>query len=144
MDEFRSNCYGFVYAAYHNSEEEFFKTDDDLLLPTAKIQGKINREIHITSEKIQETLSEENDNIQRAVLQLFDDEHRSQHVAFLNNCGYFCDQNGPNGDIRLNQQLDDLLYQYHQLFSSCYYEVHIPKSEYQENISSFLNKLHTE
>jgi hypothetical protein len=83
MPSFRSNCYGFVYAGLQNSEKEYFKDIDDLNLKKAELKGKIDKEIITTTDAIRETFALSNKTKEWKILQLFDYEKRSQHVAFL-------------------------------------------------------------
>ena len=141
MSNFSSNCYGFVYAWLKNSEEEFFKDIDDLKLRKAEIKGKIDERIIYTSDAIKEVFSLNNFSQEYKILQLFDDEKRSQHVAFIDSSGKFYDQNGPDGEIRLKGNLDDLLAQYQDLFWTAYYQVHSLSPEEENQVSLFLKDL---
>lgn len=69
-----------------------------------------------TSDVIKEVFSLNDFSQEYKILQLFDNEKRSQHVAFIDSSGKFYDQNGPDGEIRLEKDLDDLLSQYQDLF----------------------------
>lgn len=69
-----------------------------------------------TSDAIKEVFLLNDFSQEYKILQLFDDEERSQHVAFIDSSGNFYDQNGPDGEIRLEKNLDDLLTQYQVLF----------------------------
>ena len=139
MSNFSSNCYGFVYAWLKNSEEEFFKDIDDLQLREAEIKGKIDEIIIDTSEAIKEVFLLDENPQNYKILQLFDNEESSQHVAFIDSSGKFYDQNGPDGEIRLEKDLDDLLYQY--LFWTAYYQVHSLSAEEKKQVSLFLKDL---
>ena len=141
MSNFSSNCYGFVYAWLKNSEEEFFKDIDDLKLRKAEIKGKIDKRIIDTSDAIKEVFSLNDFSQEYKILQLFDNEKRSQHVAFINSSGKFYDQNGPDGEIRLEKNLDDLLTQYQVLFWTAYYQVHSLSAEEKNQVSLFLKDL---
>ncbi len=141
MSNFSSNCYGFVYAWLKNSEEEFFKDIDDLKLRKAEIKGKIDKRIIDTSDAIKEVFSLNDFSQEYKILQLFDNEKRSQHVAFINSSGKFYDQNGPDGEIRLEKNLDDLLTQYQVLFWTAYYQVHSLSAEEENQVSLFLKDL---
>ena len=141
MSNFSSNCYGFVYAWLKNSEEEFFKDIDDLQLRKAEIKGKIDERIIDTSDAIKEVFSLDENPQNYKILQLFDDEKRSQHVAFIDSSGKFYDQNGPDGEVRLKENLDDLLYQYQDLFWTAYYQVHSLSAEEENQVSLFLKDL---
>ena len=141
MSNFSSNCYGFVYAWLKNSEEEFFKNIDDLKLRKAEIKGKIDKRIIDTSDAIKEVFSLNDFSQEYKILQLFDNEKRSQHVAFINSSGKFYDQNGPDGEIRLEKNLDDLLTQYQVLFWTAYYQVHSLSAEEENQVSLFLKDL---
>lgn len=63
-----------------------------------------------TSDAIKEVFSLNDFSQEYKILQLFDNEKRSQHVAFIDSSGKFYDQNGPDGEIRLEKDLDDLLH----------------------------------
>ena len=141
MSNFSSNCYGFIYAWLKNSEEEFFKDIDDLQLRKAEIKGKIDERIIDTSDAIKEVFSLDENPQNYKILQLFDDEKRSQHVAFIDSSGKFYDQNGPDGEIRLKGNLDDLLAQYQDLFWTAYYQVHSLSPEEENQVSLFLKDL---
>lgn len=141
MSNFSSNCYGFVYAWLKNSEEEFFKDIDDLQLREAEIKGKIDEIIIDTSEAIKEVFLLDENPQNYKILQLFDNEESSQHVAFIDSSGKFYDQNGPDGEIRLEKDLDDLLYQYQDLFWTAYYQVHSLSAEEKNKVSLFLKDL---
>ena len=141
MSDFSSNCYGFVYAWLKNSEEDFFKNIDDLKLRKAEIKGKIDKRIIDTSDAIKEVFSLNDFSQEYKILQLFDNEKRSQHVAFINSSGKFYDQNGPDGEIRLEKDLDDLLSQYQVLFWTAYYQVHSLSAEEKNKVSLFLKDL---
>ena len=141
MSDFSSNCYGFVYAWLKNSEEDFFKNIDDLKLRKAEIKGKIDKRIIDTSDAIKEVFSLNDFSQEYKILQLFDNEKRSQHVAFINSSGKFYDQNGPDGEIRLEKNLDDLLTQYQDLFWTAYYQVHSLSASEENQVSLFLKDL---
>ncbi len=141
MSNFSSNCYGFVYAWLKNSEEEFFKDIDDLQLREAEIKGKIDEIIIDTSEAIKEVFLLDENPQNYKILQLFDNEESSQHVAFIDSSGKFYDQNGPDGEIRLEKDLDDLLSQYQVLFWTAYYQVHSLSAEEKNQVSLFLKDL---
>ena len=141
MSNFSSNCYGFVYAWLKNSEEEFFKDIDDLQLREAEIKGKIDEIIIDTSEAIKEVFLLDENPQNYKILQLFDNKESSQHVAFIDSSGKFYDQNGPDGEIRLKENLDDLLYQYQDLFWTAYYQVHSLSAEEEKQVSLFLKDL---
>ena len=141
MSDFSSNCYGFVYAWLKNSEEDFFKNIDDLKLRKAEIKGKIDKRIIDTSDAIKEVFSLNDFSQEYKILQLFDNEKRSQHVAFIDSSGKFYDQNGPDGEIRLEKNLDDLLTQYQDIFWTAYYQVHSLSAEEENQVSLFLKDL---
>lgn len=141
MSNFSSNCYGFVYAWLKNSEEEFFKNIDDLKLRKAEIKGKIDEIIIDTSEAIKEVFLLDENPQNYKILQLFDNEESSQHVAFIDSSGKFYDQNGPDGEIRLEKNLDDLLTQYQVLFWTAYYQVHSLSAKEENQVSLFLKDL---
>lgn len=78
-----SNCYGFVYAGLHNREDDFYLSREDLNLPSkiTKKKIQIDEQVSTASSEILELLSEGSSG--RKVIELFDHEKRSQHVAFL-------------------------------------------------------------
>ena len=94
-----------------------------------------------TSDAIKEVFSLNDFSQEYKILQLFDDERRSQHVAFIDSSGKFYDQNGPDGEVRLKENLDDLLYQYQDLFWTAYYQVHSLSAEEENQVSLFLKDL---
>ena len=138
MENFSSNCYGFTYAWLENSDEEYFKCRDDLKLKNKKVQWTIKENIVETSDEIVNILTEEIN--QWWIIELFDHEKRSQHVAFLDNKGNFFDQNGPDGEIRLKGNLDDLLFQYKELFGKSYFQVYSLNPHQERNVTNFLKQ----
>ena len=139
MQNYTSNCYWFVYAGLRNSDEEFFKCADDLKLKRTNFQGKIDKESFRTAEAIMDVFSqEEKDHL---CLELFDNEKQSQHVAFLDANGNFYDQNWPDWDLRLKKKLDNLLWEYKELFWTAYYMVHPLSFEEEKKVSQFINNL---
>lgn len=138
---FRSNCYWFVYAGLNNVDEEFFKDSDDLNLVRERGDKlkKIDRQVENTADAILEVFDLSEDELK--VLELFDGEKRSQHVAFIDALWKFYDQNGPDGEVRLKWSLEDLLYQYKKLFWTAYYQVHSLNKEQESQTSLFLDSL---
>lgn len=59
-------------------------------------------------------------------------------MAFLDEDASFFDQNGPDGQIRLWENLEDLLFQYKDIFGNCYYQVYSLKEQQEKNIDLFL------
>ena len=114
---------------------------DDLKLRKAEIKGKIDKRIIDTSDAIKEVFSLNDFSQEYKILQLFDNEKRSQHVAFIDSSGKFYDQNGPDGEVRLKENLDDLLTQYQDLFWTAYYQVHSLSAEEENQVSLFLKDL---
>ena len=107
----------------------------------AEIKGKIDERIIDTSETIKEVFLLDENPQNYKILQLFDNKESSQHVAFIDSSGKFYDQNGPDGEVRLKENLDDLLYQYQDLFWTAYYQVHSLSAEEENQVSLFLKDL---
>lgn len=80
-----SNCYGFVYAGLHNSESDYYldREDLNLSLRITKKEMAIAEQVNFTSSEILQLLKHDNTTSYWKVLELFDHEKRSQHVAFL-------------------------------------------------------------
>lgn len=80
-----SNCYGFVYAGLDNSEDDFYLDREDLNLSTriTKKEMAIAEQVNFTSSEILQLLEHDDTTSYWKVLELFDHEKRSQHVAFL-------------------------------------------------------------
>ena len=141
MVQYKSNCYGFVYAGLHNSDEEFFKTREDLELGKLIHKWKIEDSLEETCDEISDVLSN------TSVIELLDGEWRSQHVAFVTEYGDIFDQDWPDGDIRNgNISLETLIAEYekkfydHNLWDLSYriYELH---DKYVKNVEQFLFNL---
>lgn len=139
MVDFKSNCYGFVYAGLNNSNDEYFKSHDDLKLEKTILKWKIDEEIISTSDEIKDVFFQTN--TKRSILELFDNDNRSQHVAFLDQEGNYYDQNWPDWPIRLNENLDDLLSAYNKQFWESSYKIYsIPKHQ-ELKVDEFLKDL---
>ena len=142
---YNSNCYGFVYAGLKNSEDEFFKSRDDLKLWKVIKKWKICDCVENTCDEIMEDFGWTTKNI--SVIELFDGDGTSQHVAFLTQDNKIYDQDGPDGDIRNgNISLDDLLAEYVDKFTAhelgkLSFEIHELNEEQEKNVENFINNL---
>ena len=142
---YNSNCYGCVYAGLKNSEDEFFKSRDDLKLWKVIKKWKICDCVENTCDEIMEDFGWTTKNI--SVIELFDGDGTSQHVAFLTQDNKIYDQDGPDGDIRNgNISLDDLLAEYVDKFTAhelgkLSFEIHELNEEQEKNVENFINYL---
>ena len=142
MSEYSSNCYWFVYAWLKDSDDEFYLARDEAL-----------REVkysHTWLEKISDDLYEILDNVVYnpylewdwyKIIEIFDSNKKSQHVAFLDWNWKFYDQDGPDWPIRITKSLDDLLYEYKSLFGTAYYQVHALSQKQSSNVENFISRL---
>ena len=133
--EFSSNCYGFVYAGLHNSDEDFFKCENDLEYGKTLKEWKLKDEIYETTENIMEVLGG------FSVIEIFDADWKSQHVAFLDYNWKFYDQDWPDWPIRKEEDLDDLLAEYQEKLVNISYKIHSIKDSQVENVKNFLDNL---
>jgi len=145
MEKYNSNCYGFVYAGLINSEDEFFKWREDLKLWKVIKKWSISDCIENISDEIMEVFSDDSRHI--SVIELFDGNGMSQHVAFLTQDNKIYDQDGPDGDIRNgNITLDTLLDEYSNKFTrhelwKLSFEIHELNEEEEKNVGNFINNL---
>lgn len=135
MEEFSSNCYWFVYAGLHNSDEDFFKCADDMEYDKTLKEWKLSDTIYETTREIADTL------IDFSIIEIFDGEWRSQHVAFLDYNWKFYDQDGPDWPIRKQKDLDDLFFEYKEKLGKISYKIHSIKNSQVENVQKFLANL---
>lgn len=133
--EFSSNCYWFVYAGLHNSDEDFFKCEDDMEYWKTIKEWKLWDEIYETAESIMEILGG------FSIIEIFDENWKSQHVAFLDYNWKFYDQDGPDGPIRKQEALDDLLAEYSEKLGKISFKIHSIKDSQIENVKNFLKNL---
>lgn len=143
MENYSSNCYGFVHAWLLNSENEFYLSRDEAfewINWITKLDKKLNKIQSDSSESIIDCLSEETEN-QFNVIEIFDWDRRSQHVAFVDYNWKFYDQDWPDWPIRLWRNVEDLLYEYKNLFWTAYYQVHILNKDLSTKVENFLNEL---
>jgi len=145
MEKYNSNCYGFVYAGLVNSEDEFFKWREDLKLWKVIKKWSISDCVENTSDEIMEVFDFSHKHI--SVIELFDWDGMSQHVAFLTQDNKIYDQDGPDGDIRNgNITLDTLLLEYVDKFTAhelgkLSFEIHELNNEQEKNVEEFINNL---
>ena len=64
--EFSSNCYWFVYAGLHNSDEDFFKCADDMEYDKTLKEWKLSDTIYETTQEIADTL------VDFSIIEIFD------------------------------------------------------------------------
>ena len=104
------------------------------------LKGKVTRSSFVENiaDEIRETLSQTSAINKWSVIEISDSEKRSQHVAFLDASASFFDQDGPDGQIRLWESLEDLLSQYKDIFGNCYYQVYSLNDQQEKNIDLFL------
>ena len=135
MEKFSSNCYGFVYAGLRNSDEYFFKWADDIEYGKTLKKWKLSDTIYETTEEIIDVL------IGFAIIEIFDEEWKSQHVAFLDYNWKIYDQDWPDWPIRTNITLDDLLSEYKEKLGNLTYKIHDIKDSQKENVKNFINEV---
>ena len=143
MKEYSSNCYGFVHAGLLNSEDEFYLSRDEAFEKINWIKTldkKLNKIQWNTANYITDCLSENGEN-KYSIIEIFDWDKRSQHVAFIDYNWEFYDQNGPDWPIRLWKNIDDLLYEYKELFWTAYYQIHILNQNLSIKVENFLADL---
>ena len=133
--EFSSNCYWFVYAWLHNSDEDFFKCEDDIEYGETLKEWELGERIYKTAEIIAELLG------WFSIIEIFDEEKRSQHVAFLDPNWKFYDQDWPDWPIRKKEALDNLLAEYSEKLGKISYKIHSIKDSQVENVKNFLKNL---
>lgn len=135
MEEFSSNCYWFVYAGLHNSDEDFFKCADDMEYDKTLKEWKFNDTTYETAEEIADVL------VGLSIIEIFDEDWRSQHVAFVDYNWKFYDQDGPDWQIRKQEDLDNLLAEYQEKLGNISYKIHSIKASQLENVQKFLDNL---
>lgn len=135
MEEFSSNCYWFVYAGLHNSDEDFFKCADDMEYDKTLKEWKLNDTTYETAEEIADAL------VGFSIIEIFDEDWKSQHVAFLDCYWKFYDQDWPDWPIRKQEDLDNLLAEYQRKLGKMSYKVHSIKDSQVENVQKFLANL---
>lgn len=133
--KFSSNCYWFVYAGLHNSDEDFFKCADDMEYDKTLKEWKLGDKIYETTENIMEVLW------WFTIIEIFDESWKSQHVAFLDYNWKFYDQDGPDWPIRKKENLDNLLAEYRKKLGNISYKVHSIKDSQVWNVKNFLDTL---
>lgn len=147
MGNYNSNCYGFIHAGLLNSEDEFYLSRDETfewINWIRKLDKKLNKIQSSTSESIQDCLS---DNANKfSIIEIFDWNKKSQHVAFVDYNWDFYDQDGPDWEIRgiwgRKWRLEELLHEYNEkLWWTAYYQVHILNKDLSMKVEDFLDNL---
>ena len=133
--EFSSNCYWFVYAGLHNSDEDFYKCADDIEYWKTIKKWKLDDEIHETTGQIIDVLWD------ITIIEIFDEDWKSQHVAFLDYNWKFYDQDGPDWPIRKHENLDNLFAEYREKLGNISFKLHSIKASQIENVQKFLENL---
>ena len=144
MGEYTSNCYGFMHAWLLNSKDKFYLSRDEAfewIKWITKLGKKLSEIQYDSSESIKDCLSDETENW-FSVIEIFDWNKRSQHVAFIDYNWKFYDQDGPNWDIRLWGNIEDLLYEYEDiLWWTAYYQIHILNKDLSTKVENYLDEL---
>lgn len=143
MENYSSNCYGFMHAGLLNSEDEFYLSRDEAfewINGIKALDKKLNKIQWNTIDSIQDCLSESSEN-KYSVIEIFDWDKKSQHVAFIDYNWNFYDQDGPDGLIRLWESVEDLLHEYKELFWTTYYQIHILDKNLSAKVEDFLDNL---
>ena len=102
MENYSSNCYGFMHAWLLNSEDEFYLSRDEAfewINWIKTLDKKLNKIQWDTVNTIADCLSENGEN-KYSVIEIFNWDKKSQHVAFLDYDWNFYDQDGPDWEIR--------------------------------------------
>ena len=143
MENYSSNCYGFMHAWLLNSEDEFYLSRDEAFewfTWIKTLDKKLNKIQSNTTESIQDCLSD-NENV-FSIVEIFDEDKRSQHVAFLDNIWNFYDQDGPDWPIRLGEDMEELLEEYKEKLGwTAYYQIHILNKDLSTKVEDFLDNL---
>ena len=141
MEKYSSNCYGFMHAWLLNSEDEFYLSRDEAfewIKWITKLGSRLAKIQDDSSVFILDCLSEETEN-EFSVIEIFDRDERSQHVAFLDYDWNFYDQDGPDWPIRLWENIDYLLDEYKEkLWWTAYYQIHILDKDLSMKVGNFL------
>ncbi len=148
MENYSSNCYGFMHAGLLNSEDEFFLSRDEAFewIDWVKtLDKKLTKIQWNTSDTIADCLSENSEN-KYSVIEIFDWDKKSQHVAFLDYNWNFYDQDGPDWEIRgigkKRWRLEELLDEYEEkLWWTAYYQIHILNKDLSAKVENFLDDL---
>jgi len=143
MENYSSNCYGFMYAWLLNTEDEFYLSRDEAfewIRWINELNKKLIKIQNDSSESIMDCLSEESEN-QFSIIEIFDWDKRSQHVAFVDYNWKFYDQDGPDWPIRSWRNIEDLLHEYRELFWTSYYQIHTLNKDLSTKVEDFLDNL---
>ena len=143
MEEYSSNCYGFMHAWLLNSEDDFYLSRDEAfewIKWITKLGKRLTKIQDDSSEFILDCLSEESEN-PFSVIEIFDWDERSQHVAFIDYDWNFYDQDWPKWPIRLWENIDYLLDEYKEkLWWTAYYQIHILDKDLSMKVEKFLDE----
>jgi len=144
MENYSSNCYGFMHAGLLNSEDEFYLSRDEAFewIKWIKTLNKSLTKIQWdTNDTIADCLSENREN-KFNVIEIFDWDKKSQHVAFVDYNGNFYDQDGPDWPIRIWENMENLLQEYvENLWWTAYYQIHILDKDLSMKVQHFLDNL---
>ena len=143
MENYSSNCYGFMHAGLLDSEDDFYLSRDEAfewIKWITKLGKRLTKIQDDSSEFILDCLSEESEN-PFSVIEIFDWDERSQHVAFIDYDWNFYDQDWPNWPIRLWENIDYLLDEYKEkLWWTAYYQIHILDKDLSMKVEKFLDE----
>jgi len=144
MENYSSNCYGFMHAGLLNSEDEFYLSRDEAFewIKWIKTLNKSLTKIRWdTNDTIADCLSENREN-KFNIIEIFDWNKKSQHVAFVDYNGNFYDQDGPDWPIRICENMENLLQEYvENLWWTAYYQIHILNKDLSMKVEHFLDNL---
>jgi len=144
MENYSSNCYGFMHAWLLNSEAEFYLSRDEAfewIKWIKTLNRKLKRIQWDTKDIIADCLLQNPEN-KFNIIEIFDWDKKSQHVAFLDYDNNFYDQDGPDWPVRLWKKIENLLHEYvENLWWTAYYQIHILNKDLSMKIEKFLNNL---
>ena len=148
MENYSSNCYGFMHAGLLNSEDDFYLSRDEAFEWVnwiKQLDKKLNKIQWNTSDTIADCLLEDGEN-KYSVIEIFDWDKKSQHVAFIDNAWNFYDQDGPDWEFRgiweKKWKLEELLLEYKEkLWWTAYYQIHILDKDLSTKVENFLDGL---
>ena len=144
MENYSSNCYGFMHAGLLNSEDEFYLSRDEAFewIKWIKTLNKTLTKIQWdTNDTIADCLLENREN-KFNIIEIFDWNKKSQHVAFVDYNGNFYDQDGPDWPIRIWENMENLLQEYvENLWWTAYYQIHILNKDLSMKVEHFLDNL---
>ncbi len=150
----------FVKKILTQSKEDIFADIDDVLREQKKNARWINRklfdirdeydreeDISINNRDIIEeaAFQDKRENREYAIIVIYDQEKTSQHIAFIDRYGNFYDQDGPDGPIRYQGNITDLLDEYKEkLWWKAYYKLYSLTESAETIIAQWLKDLGNE